>query len=169
MQKGSPLTTQKTGTPTPRSLPSRRLCPTDPDTVVSTVYGVMPSPPAERGGELRMLFEVLLCTLLFPVLWFVGAGMLGAWFVDVDGHRRAARAELLVHDTTAAIAAYSFDAVKLLHGASFLDAGTRAESEFRVDLEVAPERQDLLRVQAVLRENASSREVGRVTTYRGRS
>jgi hypothetical protein len=124
---------------------------------------------SEPGRGRRALARVVAAALVAPCLLVLGCGWYGAQAAGADELRREARADRFVHQTIDAIAAWSFESVVTLDGASLLENTTREHSDFRVDLAVTPARSGLLEVQAVLRDNRTSREMARFVTYRGRS
>jgi hypothetical protein len=79
------------------------------------------------------------------------------------------RADSLLHETQAAVGAFSAEALLRLHGTAVLEHGSAAESDFRVDLSVQPAGDRLLRVIGVLRDNRTSCELSRFWTYRTRT
>ncbi len=135
----------------------------------SAAYGVAGAQTnREPQRARRALGRVVAAVLLAPCLLVFGCGWYGAGAAGLDEMRREARADRLVHQTIDAIAAWSFDSVSAMDGASILEHASREHSDFRVDLAVTPNRSGLLEVQAVLRDNRTSREMARFVTYRGR-
>ena len=137
---------------------------------ISDVYGLVPVARRDEPGRgRRVLREVVLCAVLFPLALVAGGGWLGACFVDLEASRRVARADLLLHETQAAVGAFSTEALLRLHGTAVLEHGSAAASDFRVDLSVQPAGERLLRVIGVLRDNRTSCELSRFWTYRART
>jgi hypothetical protein len=98
-----------------------------------------------------------------------GAGQHGGRVVDVEGLERAARAQRLVGDTVAALAAYSYDTVASLHGSAVHERERADASEFKVELAVTATSAGSLKIEGVLRETRSRRQVSQFVTYRGRT
>lgn len=116
------------------------------------------------NAALRSLLWVALLTLLLG-----GAGQHGGKVMGVAELERAARAQRLVGDTVAALAAYSYDTVAGLHGCALHERERADRSEFKVELAVTPTSADSLRIEGVLRETRSERMVTQFVTYRGRT
>lgn len=98
-----------------------------------------------------------------------GAGQHGGRVLDLDGMNRAARAERLVDDTVAALAAYPFATVAGLHGCSMHEREQVEGSEFKVELAVTATSTGSLKIEGVLRETRSRRAVSQFVTYRDRT
>ena len=126
------------------------------------------SPSNARGRGLEVLAQVVLSAVLLTVGLAVGAGHYGATYLKVDDARRLANAEDLFEQTLRAIAAYSYEEVSLMDGSSFQDGATPETSNFKVNLEVTPAASGFLKVDAILLDKATQREIRRFVTYRGR-
>lgn len=98
-----------------------------------------------------------------------GAGQHGGLVVDVEALDRAARAERLVGDTVAALAAYSYDTVAALHGRAVHERERADSSEFKVELAVTATSAGSLKIEGVLVETRSRKPVSHFVTYRGRT
>jgi hypothetical protein len=124
---------------------------------------IVREPFCSRAAVRSALWTALLTCLLG------GAGQHGAQVVDVDGQLRAARAERLVGDTVAALAAYNYETVAGLHGCSLHEHEQSESSEFRVELAVTAVSAGSLKIEGVLLETRSRRAVTQFVTYRGRT
>ena len=98
-----------------------------------------------------------------------GAGQHGGRVVDIEGLERTARVQRLVGDTVAALAAYSYETVAGLHGRALHERERADSSEFKVELAVTPTSAGSLKIEGVLLETRSRRQVSQFVTYRGRT
>ena len=132
----------------------------DPVGDALTALNHAPRGDGRRRG-LRDFLGIVLAAMLFTILLAIGAGECALHLVDVDASRRAARGEHLLQETLAAVSAYPFDAVAA--------ARVPADPDFNVDLGVTNVRNGLLRIEAVVVDIETRREVGKFVTYRRRS
>lgn len=116
-----------------------------------------------RAAVRSALWTALLTALLG------GAGQHGGRVLDLEAMNRAARAERLVGDTVAALAAYPFSTVAGLHGCSMHERERADRSEFKVELAVTEMSTGSLKIEGVLRETRSRRAVSQFVAYRGRT
>ena len=121
-----------------------------------------------RGRGLEILAQVVISVVLLTGGLVVGAGHFGATYLKVDEARKLANAEDLFEQTLRAIAAYSYEEVSLMDGSSFQDGATPESSNFKVQLAVTPASSGFLKVDAILLDKATQREIRRFVTYRGR-
>ena len=98
----------------------------------------------------------------------VSAGYYGSSYLEVDDAKRLASAEHLLEETVRAVSAYSYRDVHLLDGSEFGERATPESSKFSVELAVTPAAGGLLKVDAVLLDKRTQREIRRFVTYRGR-
>ena len=124
--------------------------------------------PSRRGRGLEVLAQVVLAVVVLTAGLAVGAGHYGAQHLKVEESRRLARAEDLFGQTLRAIAAYSYEEVSLMNGSSFQDGATEETSAFTVELAVTEASSDFLKVDAVLFDKNTHKEIRRFVTYRGR-
>ena len=117
---------------------------------------------------MEILAQVVISVVLLTVGLVVGAGYFGANYLKVDDARRLANAEDLFEQTLRAIAAYSYEEVSLMDGSSFQDGATPESSNFKVNLAVTPASSGFLKVDAILLDKETQREIRRFVTYRGR-
>jgi len=136
-------------------------------TGVHSAYGrqapLLPERCCSRAAWRSLLWTVVLTALLG------GAGEHGGRVLDLEAMNRAARAERLVEDTVAALAAYPFATVAGLHGCSLHERERADRSEFKVELAVTATSTGSLRIEGVLRETHSQRAVSQFVTYRDRT
>ena len=125
-------------------------------------------PSPGRGRGLEILAQVVVSVVFLTVGLAVGVGHYGANHLEVDEARRLANAEDLFEQTLRAIAAYSYEEVSLMDGSSFQDGPTPETSNFKVNLAVTPASSGFLKVDAILLDKATQREIRRFVTYRGR-
>jgi len=119
----------------------------------------------ERRG-IRNFVGVVAAAALFTVLLACGAGQCGQRIVDVDKTRRAARGEQMLQDMLHAISAYPFETIAMLRDPSSADHALRVDPDFDIDLGVTSVRTGLLRIEAVLVDKPTRRQVGQFVTYR---
>lgn len=134
---------------------------------VHSVYGREAPIVRERccwRAALRSLVWTAVLTALLG-----GAGQHGGRIVDLEGMWRAARAERLVDDTVAALAAYPFATVAGLHGCAMLERERAEGSEFKVELAVTQTSTGSLKIEGVLRDTRSQQAVSQFVTYRDRT
>lgn len=98
----------------------------------------------------------------------VSAGYFGSSYLGVEESKRLASANHLLDETLRAVSAYSYRDVHLLDGSEFGEGATPESSNFSVELAVTPAAGGLLKVDAVLLDKRTQREIRRFVTYRGR-
>ncbi|MEZ5963246.1 MAG: hypothetical protein R3F56_05295 [Planctomycetota bacterium] len=135
--------------------------------VVHSVYGREAPIVRERCCSRAALRSLLWTAVLTALLG--GAGQHGDRVVDLVAMNRAARAERLVDDTVAALAAYPFATVAGLHGCSMHERERVDGSEFKVDLAVTETSTGSLKIEGVLRDTKSQRAMSSFVTYRDRT
>ena len=122
-----------------------------------------------QSRGLRDFLGIVLSAMLFTILLALGAGEFALHLVDVDASRRAARGEHLLQETLEAFSAYPFEAIAKLDGSESAGARVPVDPDFNVDLGVTSVRNGLLRIEAVVVDIETRREVGKFVTYRRRS
>lgn len=135
--------------------------------LVRSVYGREAPIVRERCCQRAALRSLLWTAVLTALLG--GAGQHGGRVLDLEAMNRAARAERLVGDTVAALAAYPFATVAGLHGCAMHERERVEGSEFKVELAVTETSTGSLRIQGVLRDTRNQQAVSQFITYRGRT
>ena len=98
----------------------------------------------------------------------IGAGHHGENFLDVEGSRRLASAEDLLEQTLRAVSAHSYNDLSFMDGSKFGDRATSESSSYEVRLAVTPAARGLLKVDAILTDKLTQKEIRRLVSYRGR-
>lgn len=126
--------------------------------------------PVSNSGHhgLGVLVKLVLMMGILTGGLVVGAGHYGSSYLDVDDSKRLASAEDLLEQTVRAVSAYSYPDIHLLDGSEFGERATPESSNFSVELAVTPSAGGLLKVDAVLLDKRTRREIRRFVTYRGR-
>ena len=124
--------------------------------------------PSRRGSGLEVLAQIVVAVVALTVGLAVGVGHYGAQHLRFEEARRLASAEDLFEQTLRAIAAYSYEEVSLMDGSSFQDGATAETSAYTVELAVTKASSGFLKVDAVLFDKTTHKEIRRFVTYRGR-
>ena len=134
----------------------------------STAYGaVAPALREEPRRGLKVLGQVLACTLVCGVLLACGAGQLGAGLVDVEKGRRDQRARQVVAEAIGLIAALPYHEVEGFDGASLPDSDATGYADFRVDFSIKSVGSGL-QVQGILLDARTRLPIREFVAWRGR-
>ena len=75
----------------------------------------------------------------------------------------------MLQETVHGLESFSFDAVAALDGSIYFEASSWQNSDYQVEIAVTPLGRDTLRIQAVLRETKTRRQVTESVIFRGRT
>ena len=150
-----------------------------PDPAEDPDLQVLASASAEYGLKTpRVRLEVnrgrtVLCQVLVAAvaMTFALAGLAGQFTAertDALASYQRRRAQDLLQETVQGLASFSFESVAALDGYIVHEAGSPQNSDYRVEIAVAPSNQDTLRITAVLRDTRTRRQITELVTFRGR-
>lgn len=120
------------------------------------------------GSGLEDLAKILLTAVVLTLALAIGAGHHGEKYLDVEDSRRLASAEDLLEQTLRSISAHSYDDVAFMNGSKFGDRATSESSNYEVRLAVTPAAGGLLKIDAILTNKLTHKEIRRLVSYRGR-
>ena len=145
----------------------------DPDRQVlasaSVQYGLKtPRVRLEVDRGKTVLCEVLLAAVAMTFALAGLAGQFAANQTDALASYQRARAQDLLQETVQGLASFSFESVAALDGYVVHETGSPQNSDYRVEIAVAPSNQNTLRITAVLRDTKTHRQITKLVTFRGR-
>ena len=151
----------------------------EPDLVEDPDRQVLASASAQYGLKIpRVRLEVdrgktVLCQVLLAAvaMTFALAGLAGQFaanHTDALASYQRARAQDLLQETVQGLASFSFESVAALDGYVVYEAGSPQNSDYRVEIAVAPSNPNTLRITAVLRDTKTRRQITELVTFRGR-
>lgn len=121
------------------------------------------------GGRSGLsLLEITIALTVVSTVLLASVGAFGSSISAVNSARRTSRASVFLETVMEDLSAQSYDNLLAFNGNRIYDQTTAAKSSFAVDLTVFVAALDLERIDAVVVDLHSNREIGRVSTMRAK-
>lgn len=136
------------------------------ETVTPSLHVRLARRRSARSG--LTLLEITIAMAVVLTVLMASAGAFGSSLGAVNSARRTSRASVFLETVMEDLSAQSYDDLLSFNGNKVFDQASSAASEFEVDLTVTQSTVNMRRIDAVLVDKRTNREMGHVATMRSK-